>query len=32
VTSFGTQVMTLPPEWEGYPAHHHDATMDDANQ
>ena len=32
VTAFGMQVMSLPPEWEGYPDHHHDATMDDANQ
>ena len=32
VTAFGMQVMTLPPDWEGYPDHHHDATMDDANQ
>jgi mannose-6-phosphate isomerase-like protein (cupin superfamily) len=32
VTAFGMQVMTLPPAWDGYPDHHHDATMDDANQ
>ena len=32
VTSFGMQVMTLPPDWDGYPEHHHDATMNDANQ
>jgi mannose-6-phosphate isomerase-like protein (cupin superfamily) len=32
VTSFGMQVMTLPPEWDGYPDHHHDATVEDANQ
>src|SRR3954452_13620825 len=32
VTAFGMQVMSLPPEWGGYPEHHHDATMDDANQ
>jgi mannose-6-phosphate isomerase-like protein (cupin superfamily) len=32
VTSFGMQVMTLPPDWDGYPDHHHDARMADANQ
>jgi mannose-6-phosphate isomerase-like protein (cupin superfamily) len=32
VTSFGMQVMTLPPEWDGYPEHHHDTTVADANQ
>lgn len=32
VTAFGMQAMTLPPNWDGYPEHHHDATMDDANQ
>ena len=32
VTAFGMQVMNLPPQWDGYPDHHHDATMDDANQ
>src|SRR4051812_34831395 len=32
VTSFGMQVMTLPPEWDGYPDHRHDATVEDANQ
>jgi mannose-6-phosphate isomerase-like protein (cupin superfamily) len=32
VTSFGMQLMSLPPNWDGYPDHHHDATMDDANQ
>ena len=32
VTAFGMQVMSLPPEWGGYPDHHHDASMDDANQ
>jgi mannose-6-phosphate isomerase-like protein (cupin superfamily) len=26
------QVMTLPPHWDGYPNHHHDATVEDANQ
>jgi mannose-6-phosphate isomerase-like protein (cupin superfamily) len=32
VTSFGMQLMSLPPNWDGYPDHHHDATVDDANQ
>src|SRR3954463_14967907 len=32
VTSFGMQVMTLPPHWDGYPDHHHDASTADANQ
>jgi len=32
VSSFGMQVMTLPPEWDGYPLHRHDADVDDANQ
>jgi hypothetical protein len=32
VTAFGMQVMSLPPEWDGYPEHRHDATMDDADQ
>jgi mannose-6-phosphate isomerase-like protein (cupin superfamily) len=32
VTAFGMQVLNLPPQWDGYPDHHHDATMDDANQ
>jgi mannose-6-phosphate isomerase-like protein (cupin superfamily) len=32
VTSFGMQVMSLPPNWGGYPDHNHDASMDDANQ
>ena len=32
VTSFGMQVMTLPPNWDGYPDHHHDASVSDANQ
>ena len=26
------QVMTLPPNWEGYPDHRHDATAQDPNQ
>ena len=32
VSSFGMQVFTLPPAWDGYPDHRHDATVEDANQ
>ena len=32
VTSFGMQVMTLPGNWDGYPNHRHDASVEDANQ
>ena len=32
VTSVGMQLMTLPPNWDGYPNHMHDASVDDANQ
>ena len=32
VTSFGMQVLTLPPEWHGYPDHNHDAGAFDPNQ
>ena len=32
VTSFGMQVMTLPRNWDGYPNHRHDASVEDANQ
>lgn len=32
VTGWGMQVMTLPPGWDGYPNHLHDANVDDANQ
>ena len=32
VTSFGMQVMTLPANWDGYPDHRHDASVEDANQ
>ena len=32
VTSFGMQLMTLPPNWDAYPNHHHDASVEDANQ
>src|SRR5262245_50616294 len=32
VTGWGMQVLTLPPNWDGYPNHNHDATAQDANQ
>jgi hypothetical protein len=32
VSSFGMQVMTLPSNWDGYPNHRHDASVNDANQ
>jgi mannose-6-phosphate isomerase-like protein (cupin superfamily) len=32
VTAWGMQVMTLPPNWDGYPNHNHDATTEDAGQ
>ena len=32
VTSFGMEVMTLPANWDGYPDHRHDASVEDANQ
>jgi hypothetical protein len=32
VSAFGMQVMTLPPNWDGYPNHRHDASVEDANQ
>ena len=32
VTAWGMQVMTLPPDWDGYPDHKHDADVADANQ
>lgn len=32
VTAWGMQLITLPPDWEGYPNHRHDATVEDANQ
>jgi hypothetical protein len=32
VTAWGMQLFTLPPEWEGYPNHRHDASVEDANQ
>jgi len=32
VSGWGMQLMTLPPKWEGYPNHLHDASVEDANQ
>lgn len=32
VTAWGMQVMTLPPNWDGYPDHHHDSTTAEAGQ
>jgi hypothetical protein len=32
VTAWGMQLLTLPPEWDGYPDHVHDASVEDANQ
>jgi uncharacterized cupin superfamily protein len=32
VTSWGMQVLTLPPSWEDYPNHNHDADAFDPNQ
>jgi mannose-6-phosphate isomerase-like protein (cupin superfamily) len=32
VSAWGMQVLTLPPEWDGYPEHNHDATAFDPNQ
>src|SRR3982751_4333335 len=32
VTAFGMQVLTLPPNWDGYPDHRHDARGPDPNQ
>src|SRR5215467_14548257 len=32
VTAWGMQVLTLPPQFDGYPNHRHDAGVDDANQ
>jgi len=31
VTAWGMQVMTLPPNWDSYPDHKHDASVADAN-
>jgi uncharacterized cupin superfamily protein len=32
VTCVGMQVYTLPPSWDGYPEHNHDANAVDPNQ
>jgi mannose-6-phosphate isomerase-like protein (cupin superfamily) len=32
VTSWGMQVLTLPPNWQDYPNHNHDETAFDPNQ
>lgn len=32
VTGWGMQLMTLPPNWDGYPNHNHDASVVDAKQ
>jgi mannose-6-phosphate isomerase-like protein (cupin superfamily) len=32
VSAFGMQVMTLPANWDGYPNHRHDASVEDADQ
>ena len=32
VTAWGMQVFALPPNWDGYPQHNHDATAFDPNQ
>jgi mannose-6-phosphate isomerase-like protein (cupin superfamily) len=32
VTSWGMQVLTLPPNWDGYPLHNHDAEAFDPDQ
>jgi mannose-6-phosphate isomerase-like protein (cupin superfamily) len=32
VSAWGMQVLTLPPAWDGYPEHTHDATAFDPNQ
>ncbi len=32
VTAWGMQVLTLPPNWDGYPLHHHGADAYDADQ
>ena len=32
VTAWGMQVLTLPPNWDGYPEHLHDAAAFDPNQ
>jgi hypothetical protein len=32
VTGWGMQVLSLPPDWDGYPNHAHGPDVDDANQ
>jgi mannose-6-phosphate isomerase-like protein (cupin superfamily) len=32
VTAWGMQVLTLPPNWDGYPMHNHDSDAYDPNQ
>lgn len=32
VTAWGMQVLTLPPDWDGYPEHNHDAQAFDPSQ
>jgi hypothetical protein len=32
VSGWGMQLMTLPANWEGYPNHLHDSSVEDANQ
>src|SRR5207244_669288 len=32
VTAWGMQVLTLPPDWDGYPLHDHGADAFDPNQ
>ncbi|MFN8108561.1 MAG: hypothetical protein U0Y82_01735 [Thermoleophilia bacterium] len=32
VSAWGMQLMTLPPNWRGYPNHNHDATTSEAGQ
>jgi hypothetical protein len=32
VSAWGMQVLTLPPDWDGYPNHKHDADSQDPNQ
>ena len=32
VTAWGMQVLTLPPNWDGYPVHNHDGEAFDPNQ
>jgi hypothetical protein len=32
VTAWGMQVLTLPPNWDGYPLHNHGADAYDPNQ